>query len=861
MNVATRCVPVSAQEELQCSTQSGTKVVVRNLFGNMPVRVKQRALLDEAVENAESSALVLGVIAYQLAWKKPVTIRILNNRTGKVVNLQPKTGRGDVAGKTHTATMSNLDYTLSLLTQASLIAVNSWQSWVPISAMTSSVKIKGAISLDPCPTKHYQFIAVDIRPILHEARNNVLYDEINRLFQNSRFGVMDDAYDEAEIMRRSKDRRYKQDGMTNKLLKHSTKGVDRWPMFDLHIDHAPTDHLSSSQTKTVELAELQSILKVTAAMTTQWLAEHGFRPRRKTLNSKSAAEINAQTSSSQTAASSVVLTTDGLQSESPKNVGRPLKVSSTNAAVVRSSSRSLRAKDTSLSKDNTSEKINKPSSMFQTWSRIKSGRPGILAETTTKNKVLTDVVAPPHEHHPNSPSLAALEDPDPIPDISIAAENDQTQDTWTTWQDPDTCQLFRLNTRSGLLVPAQRPRSAPGMSNNSDLSIGMTSRPSTSSSLRLESRAQGRSDKSQHSPWLKNLAHHWENPVFQTAEQPVEHVSLAALENDHIGQCTHNHDQAGSSLAQESRLSAHNLRKAKLISQLDNKFILIKMPTGCRTMSEENTKMSSDDDLLVIVDQHAADERCKVEELLSQLCAYTTAAIPLRSNLGHEPQIRTTRLDTAIIFETSAAEAEMLKKHAAYFAKWGILYDILPIRDTADTIKVIPKSKIVIRTLPPVIVERCTAEPRLIIELLRAEAWQRGTKSKHFSHATPALPDVESASRWLKEIGDCPKGILEMVNSRACRSAIMFNDVLNMEECKALVGNLAQCTFPFQCAHGRPSMVPLVSMPTFNRLQERLIAGAVTMPSGANEVVEGINGGSAGTEQEGFVQAFRRWQK
>lgn len=40
----------------------------------------------------------------------------------------------------------------------------------------------------------------------------------------------------------------------------------------------------------------------------------------------------------------------------------------------------------------------------------------------------------------------------------------------------------------------------------------------------------------------------------------------------------------------------------------------------------------------------------------------------------------------------------------------------------------------------------------------------------------------------------------------------MFNDVLSTEECKRLVERLAGCAFPFQCAHGRPSMVPLVDI-------------------------------------------------
>lgn len=40
----------------------------------------------------------------------------------------------------------------------------------------------------------------------------------------------------------------------------------------------------------------------------------------------------------------------------------------------------------------------------------------------------------------------------------------------------------------------------------------------------------------------------------------------------------------------------------------------------------------------------------------------------------------------------------------------------------------------------------------------------------------------------------------------------MFNDPLTPEQCSELLGRLAQCAFPFQCAHGRPSMVPVVDL-------------------------------------------------
>lgn len=40
----------------------------------------------------------------------------------------------------------------------------------------------------------------------------------------------------------------------------------------------------------------------------------------------------------------------------------------------------------------------------------------------------------------------------------------------------------------------------------------------------------------------------------------------------------------------------------------------------------------------------------------------------------------------------------------------------------------------------------------------------------------------------------------------------MFNDPLSNDECVKLISRLSRCAFPFQCAHGRPSMAPLVDL-------------------------------------------------
>lgn len=40
----------------------------------------------------------------------------------------------------------------------------------------------------------------------------------------------------------------------------------------------------------------------------------------------------------------------------------------------------------------------------------------------------------------------------------------------------------------------------------------------------------------------------------------------------------------------------------------------------------------------------------------------------------------------------------------------------------------------------------------------------------------------------------------------------MFNDALTQDQCVDVVERLSRCAFPFQCAHGRPSMVPIVDL-------------------------------------------------
>ena len=47
--------------------------------------------------------------------------------------------------------------------------------------------------------------------------------------------------------------------------------------------------------------------------------------------------------------------------------------------------------------------------------------------------------------------------------------------------------------------------------------------------------------------------------------------------------------------------------------------------------------------------------------------------------------------------------------------------------------------------------------------------------------------------------------------------AIKFGDELSVEQCASVLRRLARCRLPFQCAHGRPSCVPLYNISSVSK--------------------------------------------
>ncbi|ONM23354.1 MUTL protein homolog 3 [Zea mays] len=67
-----------------------------------------------------------------------------------------------------------------------------------------------------------------------------------------------------------------------------------------------------------------------------------------------------------------------------------------------------------------------------------------------------------------------------------------------------------------------------------------------------------------------------------------------------------------------------------------------------------------------------------------------------------------------------------------------------------------------------------------------------------------------------------PPAVLRILNFKACRGAIMFGDPLLPSECCLIIEELKATSLCFQCAHGRPTTVPILNIASLHDELARL---------------------------------------
>jgi DNA mismatch repair protein MLH3 len=844
----------------------------------MPVRVKQRslALEDRSEQEKQWVDLKKSLVAVIIACGRAVSLRVKGVNSSRQFtfsdsNLQ--SAREQTEDSNGLSQSGRIRLALSILGQTGLISPSNTSSWIPASASSKTAVIKGVISLEPMPTKSIQFLSLGIHPLPHAAHNE-LYGHINRIFSRSHFGVVeDDVPNEEERRRRQQDKRFKQDGLTNKQ-KVIEKGIDRWPMFVLNISLKDSKGYASTEALVQSESSLKAIIDVLDALITGWLASHHFLPQNfQARKKRKLHELESESEDGGLERRDVChgFTSTQLTRQMPLRTSRPSTApSAARASMERakdSKSDSMKRPYTGIANFNklsriksstpsfpgsplaTFQKANKPFVVPNNSSVGSHQTPGFRAHSVSpflnNETVLTTKDVP--IHRPTSkldaiPSNQPLLESSPAHELNLSPYEDEVQD----WTDPITNQCYKVNARTGAAIISDEVRSKHIVDGNS--------RNVSDSSIRLKSTkfARAASVGLNSKGFLNNLLRDWKNPVFPTSEKSIPQVSLelsgrSKFNSVLVGNET-SFDQISKTNA--SKLTKSGLRKAKVIAQVDKKFILV-------TMIAEEKERNEESAMLVIIDQHAADERCRVEDLFADLCM-PASNDEVSSSMGQTPEssIKTATLPKALLFRISEREGHLLVLHAATFARWGILYDIKSPCDAQGM------KDLVVRALPPVIAERSRLEPKLFIDLIRTELWNIADDVSHFkshtsaetlTHPSPTAHSEtgEKERQWLDNMHTFPQGIIDMINSRACRSAIMFNDTLSIPECEDLVKRLGDCKFPFICAHGRPSMVPLV----------RLGGDGGGLGGLGGFGKDNGKGGDGEGEVDGFVTAFKKWQR
>lgn len=271
---------------------------------------------------------------------------------------------------------------------------------------------------------------------------------------------------------------------------------------------------------------------------------------------------------------------------------------------------------------------------------------------------------------------------------------------------------------------------------------------------------------------LSTLFSKWSNPVF--IRPPEVAVDVTSGQAEGLAVKIHN-------ILFPYRFTKNMIHTMRVINQVDKKFLACLINTTEQDVSENST---NEGNLLVLVDQHAAHERVRLEGLVTdsyeddpdtpgkkRLCS-SSVTPPLEINVTEE-ELRLLRSCQAF-----------LRGHA------------LDVR--------FPKSEslnVLLERLPTCFIEKESTELR------------RGRRSVIKTIAEDYLREhIELLHSTGRARGTLPLTVHNVLASQACHGAIKFNDILSKEECCSLVSSLSSCHLPFQCAHGRPSIVPLADL-------------------------------------------------
>ncbi|KAI0650516.1 hypothetical protein C8Q79DRAFT_390579 [Trametes meyenii] len=384
------------------------------------------------------------------------------------------------------------------------------------------------------------------------------------------------------------------------------------------------------------------------------------------------------------------------------------------------------------------------------------------------------------------------------------------------WIDPATGERFIIDARTGNSYPQVAP-TAPTAEDTSAKAALRARR-----SLYPWAPEKSATNTVMTPAWISEALQ--ANEVYRAVERRITALpSCSELMERHA--CERGHPAGWSQRVDPSwdaprsgQFTGADLRSARVLGQVDRKFIACIIRSSSALPLDSTDEPARDECALVLIDQHAADERVRVERFLQEACTGFLACCGDADSSMCGAHIRSRTLVPPINVLLTEQEAQSIAHSSdvrSAFARWGVTLSAASVQ--RDVVAPSPGneaaySQIQVTTVPEVVADKLLAGDELrdlikgYLARLKMEGMEGVPYSMGFSQHDKTPHDWQRALRF------CPRELVDLINSKACRGAIMFNDTLSLEQCKNLLEKLSEAALPFQCAHGRPSLVPLVDV-------------------------------------------------
>ncbi|XP_053836653.1 DNA mismatch repair protein Mlh3 [Vidua macroura] len=269
---------------------------------------------------------------------------------------------------------------------------------------------------------------------------------------------------------------------------------------------------------------------------------------------------------------------------------------------------------------------------------------------------------------------------------------------------------------------------------------------------------------------LQSLLLEWDNPVFVPC--PEIAVDVTSGQADSLAVKIHN-------ILYPYRFTKDMVHSMQVLQQVDNKFI------ACLINTRNGMEKKADGNLLILVDQHAAHERIRLEQLIADSYEKEAAACGKK-------KILSSSISPPLEIEITAEQRRFLRCCYKNLEDLGLE---LSFPETNNSL-------ILVRKVPMCFIEREANELRR-----KRQPITKSIVEELIQEQVELLQTTRGGAR-----GTLPLTFLKVLASQACHGAIKFNEHLTLEESCRLIEALSSCKLPFQCAHGRPSMLPLADI-------------------------------------------------